>query len=290
MKGRRKVILGAAVLLILISGSMLLWDYMKQSQSEKIYEELASQVEETTETAEEETEAEYVSPINFEELWAINEDVVGWLTIPGTVIDYPILHDPESNDTYLYTDIEGNRTASGSIYLDCDNEGDFSDLHNVLYGHHMRNGTMFKDIMKFREQDFMEEHQEAYIYLPDREIRLRQFSCLYTTSDGIRRMTKFDDEETFQAYVAEMTKGSSAYIQPEQEVERLFSFVTCSYEFDDARTIMYAYEVTEDEDGTGETESEPEVSAADDGAETDTGDGQQAAAGDGQLTDAGDGQ
>ncbi len=269
MKGRRKIVLAIAVLLIVISGSMLLWDYMKQRESEKIYEDLASQVEETTTEAatEEETEPEYVSPINFEELWAINEDVVGWLTIPGTVIDYPILHDPESNETYLYTDIEGNRTASGSIYLDCDNEADFSDLHNVLYGHHMRNGTMFKDIMQFRDQTFMEEHQEAYIYLPDREILLRPFACLYTTSDGIRRMTKFDDQETFQAYVAEMTKGSSAYIEPEQEVGRLFSFVTCSYEFDDARTIMYAYEVTEDEASADGAEMEDET-AAENGAET----------------------
>ena len=145
---------------------MLLWDYLRQHESEKIYEELASQVEETTETAEEaETEEEYVSPINFEELWAINEDVVGWLTIPGTVIDYPILHDPESNETYLYEDIEGNRTSSGSIYLDCDNAADFSDLHNVIYGHHMRNGTMFKDIMKFREQDFF-GRASGSVYLP----------------------------------------------------------------------------------------------------------------------------
>ena len=66
MKGRRKIILAVAVLLIVISGSMLLWDYLRQHESEKIYEELASQVEETTETAEEaETEEEYVSPHQF---------------------------------------------------------------------------------------------------------------------------------------------------------------------------------------------------------------------------------
>ena len=253
MKGRRKIILAAAVVLIIVSGSMLLWDYVKQRESEKIYEELASQVvEETTQAeaeTEPETEAEYVSPVNFEELWAINEDVVGWLTIPGTVIDYPILFDPESNETYLYTDIEGAHTAAGSIYLDCDDEADFSALHNVLYGHHMKNGTMFKDIMKFREQAFLEEHREAYIYLPDREILLRPFSCLYTTSDGIRRKTRFEDEEQFQLYVEEMTKDSTAYVEPDQEVGRLFSFVTCSYEFDDARTIMYAYEVTQEDVG-----------------------------------------
>lgn len=274
MKNRRKIILAIAVLLILISGSMLLLDYMKQGRSEKIYEDLASQVVETTAEAETESQAEepeYVSPIDFEELWAINEDVVGWVTIPGTVIDYPILHDPESNDTYLYTDIEGNDSAAGSIYLDCDNEADFSDLHNVLYGHHMKNGTMFKDIMKFREQDFLEEHQEAYIYLPDREIRLKPFACLYTTPDGIRRMTKFVDEEELQAYTKEMTKGSTAYVEPDQEIGRLVSFITCSYEFDDARTILYAYEVTDEENGdqvpsdSSEAEEEPETASAEAG-------------------------
>lgn len=272
MKDRRKIILAIAVLLIVISASMMLLDYLKQSRSEKIYEELASQVAETTaETEPESQEPEYVSPVDFEELWAINEDVVGWLTIPGTVIDYPILHDPESNDTYLYTDIEGNDSAAGSIYLDCDNEADFSDLHNVIYGHHMKNGTMFKDIMKFRDQEFLEEHQEAVIYLPDREILVKPFACLYTTPDGIRRMTKFVDEEELQAYTEEMTRGSEAYVEPDREVGRLFSFITCSYEFDDARTILYAYEVTDeemedrDQAASAEEEEEPEEASAEAG-------------------------
>ena len=163
---RRKIILAVAIVLILGSGGTLLWDYWAQNRSEKIYEELAAETSSGPAAVEIEDEPEeepYVSPINFEELWAINEDVVGWLRIPDTVIDYPILHDPESNSTYLYTDIEGNSSPSGSIYLDCDDEADFSALHNVLYGHHMKDGTMFKDIMKFREQEFLEEHQTAYI-------------------------------------------------------------------------------------------------------------------------------
>ena len=115
---RRKIILAAAIVLILGSGGSLLWDYWAQNRSEKIYEELAAETssEPIVIVIENEPEEEpYVSPIKFEELWAINEDVVGWLRIPDTVIDYPILHDPESNSTYLYTDIEGNSSPSGSI-------------------------------------------------------------------------------------------------------------------------------------------------------------------------------
>ena len=240
---QRKKMLAVAVLLILGSGGYLLWNHYNQSRSERIYEELASEAAVSSEAPDVETEEEYESPIDFESLWSINEDVVGWLRIPDTAIDYPILHDLESNDTYLYTDIEGNHSPSGSNYLDCDNEADFSDLHNVIYGHHMKDGTMFKDVMKFREQEFLEEHQTAYIYLPDREIEMRPYACLYTDSSGIRRKTKFDSEEEFQAYVTEMTKNSSTYVIPDQEIGRLFSLVTCSYEFDDARTILYCYEI-----------------------------------------------
>ena len=248
---RRKIILAVAIVLILGSGGSLLWDYWAQNRSEKIYEELAAETSSEPIVIEIENEPEeepYVSPINFEELWAINEDVVGWLRIPDTVIDYPILHDPESNSTYLYTDIEGNSSPSGSIYLDCDDEADFSALHNVLYGHHMKDGTMFKDIMKFREQEFLEEHQTAYIYLPDREIELRPYACLYTDSSGIRRKIRFSSDEEFKQYTAQMTMNSDAYVPPEQEIGRLFSFVTCSYEFEDARTILYCYEVSDGEE------------------------------------------
>ena len=98
-----------------------------------------------------------------------------------------------------------------------------------IYGHHMKDGTMFKDIMKFREQEFLEEHQTAYIYLPDQEIELRPYACLYTDSSGIRRKTRFSSDEEFKQYTAQMTMNSDAYVPPEQEIGRLFSFVTVSY-------------------------------------------------------------
>lgn len=249
MKKTRRAALLAGILLIAVAAAGLVREYQIRRQSERIYEELASTVAETeteeeTETPEE-TQPPYVSPIDFESLWAVNEDVVGWLQVPGTVIDYPILHDPESNETYLHKDIEGNESAAGAIYLDCDNEGDFSDYHNVIYGHHMRNGTMFKDVMKFRDQSFLETHDRVLIYLPDREIHLKPYACLYTSPDGIRRMTAFESAQQLQEYAAEMTKDASTWVEPEGEIGRLVSLITCSYEFSDARTILYCYEETE---------------------------------------------
>ena len=138
------------------------------------------------------------SPIDFESLWEINPDVVGWIQIDGTQIDYPILYDEKDNEKYLHTDIEGNDSVSGAIYLDADDTPDFTSLHNVIYGHHMKNGNMFKDVVKYKEQDFFDAHRDITIYLPEEEIQLKAFACTYTEPDGIRRKTQFKTQEDFR--------------------------------------------------------------------------------------------
>ena len=192
---------------------------------------------------EEETEP-YVSPIDFEELWAINQDVVAWIRIPDTRIDYPVLQGRD-NEQYLHTDIEGNDSVAGAIYLDMDDAPDFSSLHNILYGHHMKNGTMFKDVVFYKEQDFFDEHQDIYIYTPKKEIHLKALAALYTSADGIRRRTRFYSGRALDDYVRKMTSGAMTRAASPGPVHRLYSLITCSYEFPNARTILYAYEVEE---------------------------------------------
>lgn len=247
----RKIFRAAAILLIFVSLVSIGTHYYNRWKTEKMYEKIGETAftEPETEPAptivieqEEETEPEYVSPVDFESLWEINPEVVGWIKVPDTRIDYPILYHADNNEKYLHMDLEGNESVSGAIYLDFQDEPDFSSLHNVIYGHHMKNGTMFKDVMKFREQEFFNEHQEIYLYLPDREVVLKPFACLYTNADGSRRKTEFSDEAELQEYVEEMTSDAGVYREPEQPVKKLYSLVTCSYEFNNARTILYCYE------------------------------------------------
>ena len=220
------------------------FDTWKQKRQEEELRELSRQQETMEETQqeiviEEETEPPYESPIDFSALREINPDIVAWVEIPGTRIDYPVVQ-ADNNETYLHRSFEGEESSAGAIYLDCDSDSDFMGKHSILYGHHMKNGSMFAEIVKFKEKTFFQEHREVILYLPDRELHLKTIAALYGDASGEKRRTVFSDQESFNRYVDEMTKNCSFRELPEGDCEGLYSFVTCSYEFQNARTILYA--------------------------------------------------
>ena len=241
------IIIIAVVLVINIWKSEIIQNFLGQ----KRYESIADKAQLSDEN---EADTPYKSPIDFEYLWSINPEVVGYVKIPGVndylTKGYPILWSGD-NDYYLHNDIDGKYSAYGAIYLDGDNKPDFSSLHNLTYGHHMKNGSMYRDIVKFKDKDFFDEHRDVYVYTPEKEYHLKTFACLYTDPDGERRRSKFDTKEDFDTYCELMTEGCSFRDLPSGGIKQLWSFVTCSYETNsygeaDSRTILYCYEVDED--------------------------------------------
>lgn len=101
--------------------------------------------------------------LSFEELQKINPEVFGWLTIPGTHIDYPVVQG-EGNTKYVNTDVMGEFSLSGSIFLDCRNHRDFSDCNHIIYGHHMEKDAMFGELEKFQDQTFFDSHDIGELY------------------------------------------------------------------------------------------------------------------------------
>ena len=206
-------------------------------------EALREKEQERGEGAEEPWDPDGVT-IDFEALRAVNPDVVGWIIVPGTSIDYPILQGRD-NEEYLHKNVRGAKSVAGAIYLDSEDKKDFSSLHNILYGHHMRNGIMFSDITQYKEQDYFDTHRDIYIYTPEGMVHLKALAALYTTPDAARRQIHFKNEDEFELYIKEMTAGAQAKASEDAEIHRLYSFVTCSYEIRDGRTILYAYEADE---------------------------------------------
>ena len=104
---------------------------------------------------------------NFDKLWDLNPDVIGYLQIPDSNIDYPVLQSLERRDYYLKRNIDGSTGFPGCIFAENINSGDFSDAATILYGHNMQNGTMFGQLKKYFEEDFREEHKYIFVYQPD---------------------------------------------------------------------------------------------------------------------------
>lgn len=96
-------------------------------------------------------------------LRALNPDVVAWLQVDDTQIDYPVVQG-EDNSRYINTDAAGNYSLSGSIFLDYRNASDFSSPNSILYGHHMAKGTMFGQLDEYRKRSFFDTHRTGSLY------------------------------------------------------------------------------------------------------------------------------
>ena len=125
-------------------------------------------------------------PPDLHEITRINPDTVGWITLYGTNIDYPIMQG-RTDMEYINKDTYGNHSISGSVFLSCLNKRDFSEPYELVYGHHMDNGAMFGDLDKFADEDFFENAKnirpgklEGLLMTERKTYKLRAFAFLKT--------------------------------------------------------------------------------------------------------------
>jgi len=104
--------------------------------------------------------------VDFDYLHNVNEDIIAWISIPDTDIDYPILQAGD-NEYYLNRNLDGSKGRPACIFLDCYNDSEFNDSMSVVYGHNMRNGTMFGKLKDFQDADYFRQHRDLYVYLPN---------------------------------------------------------------------------------------------------------------------------
>lgn len=113
----------------------------------------------------------------FVSLREINEDVFAWLTVYGTNIDYPVAH-TDNNETYVNTDIYGQYSISGSLFLDYRNAPDFSGFSSIIYGHHMDKEVMFGGLEKFQEPEYLQSHTYGNLYYGGKDYGVEFFAFL----------------------------------------------------------------------------------------------------------------
>jgi len=199
--------------------------------------ETGEQERETEESVQE--EESLVPIIDFASLKAINEDVVGWLYLPDTVINYPVVQG-EDNSYYLKRLVDGSYNANGSLFVDYQNKMDFSDDNTLLYGHHMNSGKMFATLVKYKDQEFYDAHPVAYFLTEEKSYKIEIFSGYVTTPDSDSYLLTAGSREQTIAWMKEMFHNSDFFadvtIRPE---DHIVTFSTCDYEFHDARYVVH---------------------------------------------------
>lgn len=182
---------------------------------------------------------------SFKELQVINPDVCAWLTLDGTGIDHPVLHG-KNNFTYLNTDVYGDFSLAGSIFLASECEKDFSENYALLYGHHMDNGRMFGDLDLYKNESFFAKYGSGCLMLPDRTYELEIFACLVVPSS---EETVFNprqwqaDIDGLLDFVSGEAMCLKQYVVDElrmSEQPQIIAMTTCASEFTDARTVVMA--------------------------------------------------
>jgi len=251
MRGKKHFLPWALALFflgMLITGAMHLTDLGKEyAAGETAYETLGEYVrhpEPSVAPSPPETGGEGAAPtteepaqpgpeVDFEALTAINPDVVAWLSIDGTGIDYPIVQAGD-NKYYLNHLFTGEKNRAGCLFLDSENAADFSDGNSVVYGHYLKDGTMFSSLLQYKKQDYFDAHPSGWLVTPGKTFRVHFFSGFVSNVRGDAW-----DIHPDAPWPAQMAQNSlfSADVTPDPAAQFL-TLSTCSYEFKNARFVL----------------------------------------------------
>ena len=178
------------------------------------------------------------SEIDFDALRKTCPDIVGWLRIDDTVIDYPIVQG-EDNDFYLYHLADGTPNRNGSIMMDQANDGLFGNAVNILHGHHMRSGSMFGRLADYKEEAYYQAHSIIRLYTPGGDYDVAVFAAYTVDGYTYGYPTAFADEAEFDVFIRRAVSATPYETDVTVSYgDRLLMLSTCAYSYEGARFVV----------------------------------------------------
>ena len=263
MNKKQKILIAGVALfaaLFLFSGVMLMWQYADGKQSADAFDAVADLIQpvETPQpgtvpgvgdTTEEEPDLEMVAFEKYAAIHEQNTDFVGWVSIDGTNINYPVMQTIDNPNFYLKRGFEKQYSNYGVPYAQENCALGISD-NVVIYGHHMNNGSMFADLCKYEREDFYREHTTIHFdtlsSLGEYEI-VAAFKTVAYSEDGFKyyHFVNAEDENAFDAFISQC-KALALYdtgVDAEYG-DKLLTLSTCEYSRTNGRMVVVAKQIT----------------------------------------------
>ena len=207
----------AATAIFLFAAGRMLQIYLNYQESQKVYEQMEEftqkiekqelpSVEVPGEIPEENAEQGFLQ-VDFNKLEEINPDIIAWIEIPGLEISYPVVQGKD-NEYYLHHLITGEKYKSGSIFMDFHNQEDLSDRNSIIYGHNMKEGSMFGTLDQYQEQSLYQNYPCFYMYVPGYVYEYQIFYCYEAPTDHPAYTYAFADSEDYEVFLETLQRSA----------------------------------------------------------------------------------
>lgn len=245
------VVIGCVVKLMLIGYGYLQAAQISAQAQQKFLKPVAlATVDTISTTAPMETKSTSVyqpiqpPQVDFDALKNTNPDAIAWLWIADSNISYPVLRG-EDNQRYLSTAYNGTHSVAGSIFMDYRNEVDFSDRNTIIYGHNMKDHSMFGDLKKYRDQAYAEKHQTVYLLTATETRRYRVFAVYDVTVSDSCYTRNFDSESALKAALSTAIKRSTFMSNSLPDTTHNFITLSTCTSGEQNRLVLQAYAIEE---------------------------------------------
>ncbi len=264
MNGKEKVIRWFAAILACIClgtaaySAVYIWGQCREyEKGSEVYEKIAEAVvipnpedpEETpdpslsemseTESEEAGEKSEPILEIDFAALQESNPEIIAWLYCPDTEINYPVAQGTD-NSYYLTHLADGTYNRNGCLFVDSQNASDFSDDNTIIYGHHMKSGKMFAGLIKYKSQEYFEQHPVVYLITPEHQYEIRLFAGYTAEVNSDSYYLQLGDSHSLAEWMREVAARSDfkAAVQLTTK-DRIVTLSTCAYDFQNARYVVH---------------------------------------------------
>lgn len=237
---KKKMIQFLCVIVFIYSAFELIQYAKTYADTEQELQQVQQFYEETQDIKEQ--QSQMIQP-RFEKLQTINENIVGWITIPNSQLNNPVMYSGD-NDYYLHHNYLDEESRAGSVFMDFRNDVEGLGRHTILYGHVMRNGSMFGEIAKFAEQSYADEHSVMTFSTLYGNYELQVFAAYETTTDFYYIETDFTDDAAFGQFLTEIQKRSVISMPVDVDVtatDQILTLSTCTTSLaDNERFVVHA--------------------------------------------------